>query len=129
MCGEVVFAFNPTTKDAGRVGVYGQDRHAIWAHSGPDLCGQRCLYRLDRISQSIRRRRKHALFLPERTGAGCVVSMSVIKIGQGKYSEIFARAPAHDGQARRPYSWPPMLTRLDSNGVRRSKNVAIRSRV
>jgi hypothetical protein len=129
MCGEVVFAISPTATAAGSMGSYRHDRHGPWAHSGAgSQWADVFVPSLDRIAQrDIQVGGRTPLFAPAPPVAEGVEHLHLIKIGEGKYSQIFA--PSNTLAADKPADlsgWPPMLVRLDKNGVRRARNVAVR---
>jgi hypothetical protein len=129
LCGEVVFATTSTATGTGSVGSYRQDRYGPWAHSGPGSAwSDTFVPSLDRVAQrNIAIGARTPLFFPSQKIEDGVEHMSVIKIGEGKYSQIFA--PCNMLAADKAVDvtdWPPMLVRVDKNGVRRAKNVVIR---
>lgn len=128
-CGEVVFATTPTATASATVGSYRHDRHGPWAHAG-DGSGWADVFvpSLDRIAQrNIPVGGRAPLFFPTQKIAEGVDPMNVVKIGEGKYSQIFAPSNMLSTDKRVDLTgWPPMLVRVDKNGVCRSKNVVIR---
>jgi hypothetical protein len=128
--GEVIFASGPTpTSDKGSVGSYRHDRHGGWAHAGPGShWAEVFVPSLDRIAQrKIAVGARAPLFFPVPTLAEGMEQLSVVKIGEGKYSEVFA--PSNMLASDKPVDmtdWPPMLVRKDKNGVCRPRNVVIR---
>jgi hypothetical protein len=128
-CGEVVFATTSTAKETGSIGSYSHRRFGSWSHAGPGSAwAEMFVPSLDRIAQrNIAVGARTPLFFPAQAVDQGVEHMSVIKIGEGKYSQIFA--PCNMLASDKPVDltdWPPMLVRVDNNGGRRSKNVVIR---
>ena len=129
-CGEVVFASPHAPTGARGIGCYRQHHHGSWAHAGPgSMWAELFVPSLDRIAQRNINVGAHTpLYFPfVNDTKQDHQPMSLIKIGQGKYSQIFA--PCNTLETDKPVDltdWPPMLVRVDKNGVRRAKNVAIR---
>jgi hypothetical protein len=129
LCGEVVFSIKAPQSNNATMGSYRHDRHGPWAHSGAGSAwAEMFVPSLDRIAQhNIPVGGRMPLFYPEHHIPDGYEHMHMIKIGEGKYSQIFA--PSNMLTTDKPVDlsgWPPMLVRVDSKGVRRSKNVAIR---
>lgn len=128
-CGEVVFAIVPTAKNLGSVGSYKQERQGAWAHAGRgSLWAEVFVPSVDRIAQkTIGVGARELLMSPPLSLVDGMDRLHLTKVGEGKYSQIFA--PSNVLASDRPVDltgWPSMLVRVDKNKVRRPKNVVIR---
>jgi hypothetical protein len=128
-CGEVVFAIVPTANNIGSVGSYKQERQGDWAHAGRgSLWAEVFVPSVDRIAQKeIVVGARELLMSPPLSLADGMDRLHLTKVGEGKYSQIFA--PSNVLASDRPVDltgWPSMLVRVDKNKVRRPKNVVVR---